>query len=345
MGTRYRDHDEIKAGALERLREIADHLSGGTARLVGGSWRFGKRGVYSLHRDGAAAGFNGEFQGDVIDAVAHFCTGGNRLSAFDYLRKHFGLGAGGAVRACDLSQQHQLNSTRARNAALEQARRAIALERKRGRAWQVWSNAIPIAGTPAELYLRSRAIRCPPGGWPACMRFCPTYPIDRGAPALLFAIQGESDRFMGIQSVALTREGQKNPDWNGTVKKTWPSVKGGTIRFGEPTDALFMTEGPEDALSIRQLIGCSAWACAGIAMMKDIWLPPVARTAVIMAHADAAGAAGAERARAAFLDRGLVCSIVRPPSGQDWNDLLQAGMGAAELRWWVDRALEQDALL
>jgi hypothetical protein len=217
MGTRYRDHDEIKTGALERLHEIADHLSGGTARLVGSSWRFGKTGVYSLHRDGAAAGFNGDFQGDVIDAVAHFCTGGNRLAAFDYLREHFGLGAADSAGALDSDRERQLNSARRR--ATEQARHSAELERKRQRAWQLWGNAIPIVDTPAELYLRRRAIYPPTDGWPRSMRHSERYPIDRSGPALLFAIQGVGGRFIGLHSIALTKEGRKNPDADGTVRR------------------------------------------------------------------------------------------------------------------------------
>jgi hypothetical protein len=336
MGTRYRDHDEIKTGALERLHEIADHLSGGTARLVGSSWRFGKTGVYSLHRDGAAAGFNGDFQGDVIDAVAHFCTGGNRLAAFDYLRERFGLGAAGGAGALDSDRERQLNSARRR--ATEQARHSAERERKRQRAWQLWGNAIPIAGTPAELYLHRRDIRRPLGGWPACMRFCSNYPVDRDSPALLFAIQGEANRFMSIQSVALTREGEKNPDGNGTVKKTWPSVKGGTIRFGRPAEVLFLTEGPEDALSIAQLLGCSAWACAGISLLKHVWLPPGVGTVVIMGHADEAGVRGAEEAKQDFQQRGLRAHLVVPPPELDWNDLLQAGIDPAFLWTWIAEA-------
>jgi putative DNA primase/helicase len=278
----------------------------------------------------------------VIDAVAHFCTRGNRFGAFDYLRKHFGLGAADSAGALDSDRERQLNTARRR--ATEQARHSAELERKRQRAWQLWGNAIPIVDTPAELYLRRRAIYPPTDGWPRSMRHSERYPIDRSGPALLFAIQGVGGRFIGLHSIALTKEGRKNPDADGTVKKTWPSLKGGTIRFGRAEGMLFLTEGPEDALSVRQLLGVPVWATVGIGLMRSIDLPSEVDRIVIMADADAAGAAGAERARAAFQDQGLVCSIVLPPSGQDWNGLLQAGLEAAELRQWVDLATEVGAL-
>jgi hypothetical protein len=338
MGTYYRDHDEIRARVLHRLPEIAHHLSGGTAWLVGNSWRFGKKGVYSLHRGGAAAGFNGDFQGDVIDAVAHFCTGGNRLSAFDYLRERFDMGVAGSAGPLDPALLHQLKTKRARKAAVDESKRHAEVQRKRRRAFDLWRSSQPIHPSPAELYLSSRGILRPEGGWSPCIRYSPNYPIDRNSPALLFAIQGEGDRFVGIQSVALTPYGQKSPDGNGTVKKTWPSVKGGTIRFGRPAEVLFLTEGPEDAISIAQLLGCSAWACAGISLLKHVWLPPGVGTVVIMGHADEAGVRGAEEAKQDFQQRGLRAHLVVPPPELDWNDLLQAGIDPAVLWTWIDEA-------
>ncbi|WP_036262743.1 DUF7146 domain-containing protein [Methylocapsa aurea] len=151
-------------------------------------------------------------------------------------------------------------------------------ERERRAAWQLWTAAAPIAGTPAEAYLSLRGVEAPPG---ARLRFHPAAPLwdrpkDQGGKiihsgaAILAAIEGANGKFSGVQRLWIDLDQPKgkalivHPETGEILpaKKTRGSVKGGSIllvKGGFDSDfpgdragvrRLFLGEGIETVLSV-----------------------------------------------------------------------------------------------
>jgi len=141
-------------------------------------------------------------------------------------------------------------------------------EEDRAKAYDVFERGLAIAGTPVEDYLGGRCLaevvtRC------RRLRFLPNEPyyhevdgryeiIHRG-PAMLAAIQGDADKFMGVHLTwfDLANPGKKAaitaPD--GTrcpAKKVKGLAKGGAIRLigGQRGETLIIGEGIETTLSV-----------------------------------------------------------------------------------------------
>ena len=131
---------------------------------------------------------------------------------------------------------------------------------KMKRARETWERSVPItrenkdAVRPALLYLNSRGLRA--SSATNIARFSPSV---YDGPAIIFPAVNESGEVQGIQSVLLTPEGRKR-EHNGISKYSRGVIAGNVMRVGDEHDggAIIMTEGPEDALSVRQAVGDEA---------------------------------------------------------------------------------------
>jgi DNA primase len=188
----------------------------------------------------------------------------------------------------------------------------------------IWAACVPAAGTPAERYLRGRAIR---GTIPASVRFA-NLSLGKRAPmpALVASISTLSGTVLGIQRTFLTPDGSAKATLPGGKNKlSLGRVMGGAIRLGAASSELIVTEGLEDGLSLHQETEMPVWVAAGASMLPGLLLPPAVRTVVIAADRDLAGEAAANSAADTFLRQGRRVRIIRPAAPhKDFNDELRA---------------------
>ncbi|HWW64954.1 MAG TPA: CHC2 zinc finger domain-containing protein [Sphingomonadaceae bacterium] len=194
---------------------------------------------------------------------------------------------------------------------------------KRARALAIWHRAKSAAGTLAEAYLRFRGILPP---YPPDLRFLRLRCGNLGAlPCLVAAVRDVAGTVIGIQRIWLAGDGQGKAAIT-TPKRSLGQVKGGAIRLGklDGTGWLTVCEGPEDGLSLRNMLGGPVWVAAGATFLPAMQFPPEVRTIVIGADNDPAGCRAAEDAAQAYAGRGLSVRIIRPLSGcKDFNDELR----------------------
>ena len=218
-------------------------------------------------------------QGDVIDFV---------MRAYNVkMREAIGMLDGGALR--ELEQQ-----------------RAPAKPKTDMRpvAQRIVKESVPIEGTPAAIYLRSRGITI---DLPHTLRFArlPPPKIEGNGvlaangpgllPTLVAIVTDAAGELVGLQRTYLTEDGRKaatkatDTDRKPKVKYSLGNVVGGSIQIGPPAASILVTEGLEDGLTLAQALGRSVWVAAGTAMMPQMTFAAVTRAVVIGADGDAAG--------------------------------------------------------
>jgi DNA primase len=194
---------------------------------------------------------------------------------------------------------------------------------KRARAVAIWRRAKPAAGTLAEAYLRFRGIHPP---YPPDLRFLRLCCGNLGPlPCLVAAVRDVAGAVTGIQRIWLADDGQGKAAI-AAPKRSLGQVKGGAIRLGEldGTGCLSVCEGPEDGLSLRDMLGGRVWVAVGATFLPAMQFPLEVRSIVIGADNDPAGRRAAEDAARAYAGRGLSVRIIRPLTGcKDFNDELR----------------------
>lgn len=202
-------------------------------------------------------------------------------------------------------------------------------------AQRIVNSSVPIEGTPAEAYLRSRGITM---ALPHTLRFARLAPptIEGNGvlaangpgllPALVAIVTDAGGQLVGLQRTYLTEDGRKaavvatESDRKPKVKYSLGNVIGGAIQLGPPAASMLVTEGLEDGLTLAQALGRSVWVAAGTSMMPLMVLPEITRAVVIGADGDPAGEAAAGKAAEAFGKAGLAVRIMRPTAPhKDYN--------------------------
>ena len=202
-------------------------------------------------------------------------------------------------------------------------------------AQRIVKDSVPIAGTPAAIYLRSRGITMDP---PHTLRFARLAPpkIEGNGllaangpgllPTLIAIVTDAAGELVGLQRTYLTEDGRKAAtkatatDRKPKVKYSLGNVVGGSIQIGPPAASMLVTEGLEDGLTLAQALGRSVWVAAGTSMMPQMTFASVTRAVVIGADGDAAGNVAAMKAAEAFAESGLATRIMRPtPPFKDFN--------------------------
>ncbi len=257
-------------------------------------------------------------QGDVIDFV---------MRAYNVkTREAIGMLDGGALR--ELEQQ-----------------RAPARPKTDMRpiAQRIVKDSVPIEGTPAAIYLRSRGITI---DLPHTLRFARLAPpkIEGNGvlaangpgllPTLVAIVTDAAGDLVALQRTYLTEDGRKaatkatETDRKPKVKYSLGNVIGGSIQLGPPSASILVCEGLEDGLTLAQGLGRSVWVAAGTSMMPAMIFPDIVRSVVIGADGNAPGEAAAQKAAEAYAKSGLSVRIMRPtPPFVDFNAEL-TGEGA-----------------
>lgn len=222
----------------------------------------------------------------------------------------------------------------------ERARRkaadAAALKERIDLARAIWAESRPILGTPADVYLRSRGITVEP---PDTVRYVEaprwrnleTGEVGRAIPAVACAIQNAADEIVGVQCIFLDDGGRRKyervrPDGTkAKAKLSFGSVVSGALRLGPITDNLVLCEGPEDGLTLMQVLpGRSVWVSCGTAGLSRIELPAEVRSVTLAGDNNRAGRDAVATAHAIFADTGRQVAEVYPdPDFNDWNDQLR----------------------
>lgn len=247
-----------------------------------------------------------------------------------YVMETEGLGFVDALRwlgAADLP--HVDPALRARAAAEDAAERAAAI----AEAAAIWKRCSPAAGTPAEVYARSRGITMP---LPPSIRFGMVYPwrdketgeLGPDLPALIGAVTNAAGAVVAIQRIFLRDGGRAKANME-KPKLSLGRVKGAALRLDQhhagSVAEVVITEGPEDGLSLAQeMPDQRIWVALGTAMMPEIAYPPELRSIVIAGQNDSAGRAAVAKAEASLRSRGFEVRLMWPAAGfKDWNDQLR----------------------
>ena len=187
----------------------------------------------------------------------------------------------------------------------------------------IWEGAENASGTLAEAYLAFRGISPP---IPPDLRFLRLPCGNLGpVPCLVAAIRNVAGEVTGIQRIWLASDGMGKAEV-ANPKKSRGNVKGGAIRLGDLDGSGVVTvcEGPEDGLSLLDMLGGPVWVAAGATFLPAMQFPPEVRSIVIGADNDTRGELEADKAAHSFAGRGLQVRIIRPLAGcKDFNDELK----------------------
>lgn len=187
----------------------------------------------------------------------------------------------------------------------------------------IWERAESASETPAEAYLAFRGILPP---IPPDIRFLRLPCGNIGPlPCLVAAIRNVAGEVTGLQRIWLASDGIGKAEV-ANPKKSLGNVKGGAIRLGDlgSSGVVTVCEGPEDGLSLLEMLGGPVWVAAGATFLPAMQFPAEVRSVVIGADNDAAGESQATEAARSFAGRGLQVRIIRPLARfKDFNDELR----------------------
>lgn len=198
-----------------------------------------------------------------------------------------------------------------------------------GRAWAIHSargifaSSRTLAGTLGERYLRTRGITIAPAGdelrFHAALRYCKGGPI---FPAVVAPFRDVHGRLVGIERIFLATNGSAKVPLD-PAKKMLGSVRGAAIRFGGVEEFIGLTEGLENALSVRQATGRPVWAAGALGFLSTIALPESVRKVVVFADPKPQEIHGAEEAVRRLIAEGRHARVAYPAAGLDANDMLR----------------------
>ena len=301
---------EIVRRLAERAEEVCRHyLSNG--RKIGGYWIVGDRrnakgrslflrlqgpisgkGARGKWTDGAT----GE-HGDLLDIIASSVAVGRHVDALIEAERFLGV--------------HRSLSTPTNRYRDASAARLLAA-------------AEPIAGTPAETYLRSRGIDRPATAdalryHPKCYYRCIDTDRRLAAPAMLASVSDNAGRITGLLRTFLSADGsQKAPIES--PRRAMGVLAGNGVRFGPHDDVMAVGEGVETMLSLRTAMPTLSMIAALSAAHLAALVPPVQlRRFYIAADGDAAGRNAAARL-AQRLSALSIEAILLTTRRKDFND-------------------------
>ena len=210
-------------------------------------------------------------------------------------------------------------------------------------AMRIIGESKPAAGTPAEEYLASRAIR--PGDYRAgALRFHPAVQHKGVKFPALVAIVWDAWRMAGevedgghypgepvaCQCTFLDGAAKsKHPALEGNPKRSYGPVGQGAVYLGTmPEGLVALAEGVENAVSLGALAAQAGARCHPVATLGagglSKWNPPAWCSAVLIAaDGDPAGMRHAQAAHRRFTRHGLTAVVRQFKDGADANDLLQ----------------------
>lgn len=194
------------------------------------------------------------------------------------------------------------------------------------RALAIWRQSVQAEGTPAEAYLRGRAIVTPA---PRSIRFHPRLkhgPTGLFLPAMVAAVQASDGRITGVHRTFIKHDGSGKAIVS-EAKLSLGLIAGGAIRLGAAGRDLAIGEGIETCLSFMQAHRIPAWSALSAGNLCSVIVPPLPIAAIVYIcqdlDANRAGEKAAERAAERLSSEGRTVKIATPFAGKDMNDALQ----------------------
>lgn len=241
----------------------------------------------------------------------------------DYVKSQLGL-------SDDPRREHQPKLAKTPKSHLDDKKARIEAAKR------IWADCRPVAGTPAEIYLREcRGIALPK--WPFCLRYSPQCPVNAGTetlrlPALVAAFHDvQSNVFLGVHRTFLEADGKSKslePRLGELVKRMLGKAEGAAIKLTpdeEVTGGLGICEGIETGLSLLASGWKPVWAVMSANGIADFEILSGVESLTIWADDDETGIAAAKRCAARWLAVGNDCEVVLPPqNSNDWNDWVRA---------------------
>ena len=297
-----------------------------------------KRGLWRDHSAGEG--------GDLLDLAARVLCGLDSAKR-DFpraLREAAGWAGVAPDHAPDPDRVAARRRERERAVAAEEKRDA---ERRAALVREIAARAVPVAGTPAALYLASRGIGAVPQEGLAYLPPVPGLAVRNPDAASLVVWARDADGVIqGGQRILIDTDGA--PLDMEVRKPAFGAISGVPARFpardGELAKGpLVIAEGPESALAAWEATGLETWAVFGVSGFAAAPVPED-REVILAPDRDApespAGRAF-RQAVAEHLERGrnLGIAMAPEPSGSksDLNDTLQRA-GLAEVRAAIEAA-------
>lgn len=195
-------------------------------------------------------------------------------------------------------------------------------------ASRLWEEARPIRGTPGERYLRGRGITC---ALPPSLRYRENcwHQSARRLPALVALITTSQGNTCAVHRTYLREDGQGKADVSPCKAMLGPAG-GGAVRLSSDPGPLVVAEGLETALSLRCGIlpgPARVWAALSAPGMAALRLPARPGKLIVARDGDDAGRAAADTLTTRAYSLGWQVSVLAPPDGFDWNDVLTGKAG------------------
>jgi hypothetical protein len=202
-------------------------------------------------------------------------------------------------------------------------------------AARLFAASMPVPGTLADTYLRSRGLT--QSGASGALRFHPTcWHRDEGQtrsvprPALIAAVTDGAGGLQGVHRTWLAPDGQGKASVE-VQRRAMGHLLGNAVRLTTHDDILVVGEGIETMLSLSEAApGLPVWAALSSGHLGAVLVPEGLRCLYVAIDRDPAGQRAAERLMARATESGVSVRVLEPRLG-DFNDDLRA-YGAASLR-------------
>lgn len=207
----------------------------------------------------------------------------------------------------------------------------------------ILARGVPISGTLAETYLRSRRLDVPAAEELRFTGDLTHFDTQTGWPGMVGIVRDLRGEIVGLHRTYLALDGTAKAPV-ASPRMSLGSIGGGVVRLAAPRGGLIgVAEGIETALAV--MTACPQlpmWAALSAGNIAELVLSPEIDRVVICADHDASGV-GAEAARKLatnLIDRGKRAWIALPPiAGEDFNDFLLS-QGADAVRAAIEAAEE-----
>jgi hypothetical protein len=284
--------------------------------------------------------------GDMVHLVAAVLYGGSLRDAYGWARHRLGLDSAAPAAVRRAREQAQAAEER------QEADAAATAERVRKYAHRIWLSAQEsILGTPVAAYLLGRGIDVAElGRQPRALRYHPALhnqESGRAWPAMVAAISDAAGRHVAthrtwlevMPSGNVRKAPVRKPKmvlgaYAGACIRLWRGGTGRSLREAREGEAVDVTEGIEDGLSValvmperRVLVAIS------LSNMGAVLLPPAVHTVRLWTQNDKTNAAllAADRAERLHLEAGRAVELPRiPREYKDVNDMLRGNKTSAE---------------
>jgi putative DNA primase/helicase len=267
--------DDFKAETLKIKQALADDAVGVVQALLGAAPCERRPGAARWNNRSFSLQLSGPRRGSWHDHKS--AEGGGLL---DLIERETGCDFAGAMSWARsyLGGNYQDDPARRRKREAEDRAALKAEAEKAEKLRKIVAGLVPIAGTPAEIYLRRRGIIAETWpdavAWSAAERACVFIGNDGG----------------GIQRVMLDAEGRPVLGDDGKKRKlSLGTMAGGAVKFaGRQDGPLVVAEGPETALAVWTATGLETWAALGVVSNKiDLGDVPLDRLVIVAADDDA----------------------------------------------------------